>query len=235
MSGSEIGPVIAVVKLVVERAAPTGWKWFKSITQGKTIAVVGPPGSGKSTFVDYLRFGVLRVPEPHEKTYEPNASPRFNLTLGPSKNLQLIVKSVVDFPGQAPDISRVVFEQRPDVIVIMLDLSAPINEASNLEHSSAHWLEEFLTRLDNRWHNSKSGRNKLRSIFIIMNKADLVDDARVKDAETTYRDLLKRHFRSARGPRFEREYIKKCILVENTEDSKLVDSILFDMAKSVTR
>jgi hypothetical protein len=234
MTGSEIGPAIAIARVVIERAAPAGMKLLRSWVQGKTIVVAGPARSGKTTFMNYLQFGAFEHVQETPKTYSPAVSKRFNFTVGNQKNLEVMVKTVIDLPGQYPDLSEIVFEQRPHALLIMLDLSAPLEDPHD-PRSSGPWLEHFLSRLDQRWTNADGRRNKLSSVTVVMNKADLVDSSRFAAAEKMYKSTLAGNFRAARGPKLVEATLRKCILVENPEGTKWVDSIIFEIARNVTR
>ena len=223
----------ALVKVVLERGAPTGFGIISSLLHGKTIMVVGPSRSGKTTFISYFQFGIFQDTQETEKTYHPVESPRFNLRLGPNRTLDVTVKTVVDLPGQYPDLSKEVFEHRPHALVIILDMSAPQSDPND-PRSSAIWLEEFCNKLDQRWHGQKAQRNRLRSVILAMNKIDLVDPQMVDDYEKEYRAIIKRSFRAARGPLLGDVHFKKSIMVENPNGTKLVDAILVDMAQSLT-
>src|SRR5690242_3944419 len=100
MTGLEAAAGGAVVKLIVERGVPKGFALARVVFQGKTIMLVGPARSGKTTFISYLQHGIFQDPQDIPRTYDPVDSSHFNLRLGPNKTLDVIVKTVVDLPGQ---------------------------------------------------------------------------------------------------------------------------------------
>lgn len=239
MTGLEplVGPVGGtVIKLIIERGAPAGLGFIGSLLHGKTIMVVGPSGAGKSTFITYLRFGIFREEQPHYKTFKPIESPRLNLQLGPNRNLEIKVKTVVDLPGQATDQHVQVFEHRPQALVVILDMSAPLDEPNDIR-STAIWLEDFFSKLDQKWQGQKSRRNRLRSVIVALNKLDRVDKQLVKNYEDRYRAIMKEHFKAARGPVLDDVHFMRTIMVEcpeNPNKTRSLDSILVDMAQSLT-
>jgi hypothetical protein len=89
MSGPEVGPAIAVARVVIDRAAPAGLKLVRSWIHGKTIVVAGPARSGKTTFMNYLQYGVFEHAQETAVTYRASPSKRFNFTVGPHKNLEV--------------------------------------------------------------------------------------------------------------------------------------------------
>jgi signal recognition particle receptor subunit beta len=223
----------ALVKVIIERGAPAGFGFVRSLLRGKTIMVVGPPRSGKSTFVTYLQFGIFQDAQETEKTYHPVESPRFSLRLGPNRNLEVEVKTIVDLPGQYPDLSKNVFEHRPHALVIILDMSAPQSDVNDTR-SSALWLEDFCNRLDQRWQGQKAKRNRCRSVIVAMNKIDMVKPEVVDKYEEQYRAIMKQSFRAARGSHLSDVHFRRSIMVENADGTKLIDAILVDLAQAIT-
>ena len=70
--------------IIVEVAKP-GVAKLRMFLAGKKVIVVGPPGAGKSTFMDYLHYGVFDPAQSPEVTVRPRAAKNFKFTLG-SKN-----------------------------------------------------------------------------------------------------------------------------------------------------
>ncbi|MGH3157220.1 MAG: hypothetical protein ACRDNF_11675, partial [Streptosporangiaceae bacterium] len=229
---------IALVKVVIERGAPAGLGVIRSWLHGQTIMVVGPTRAGKSTFVSYLRFGIFQEEDPEkDRTFKPIESPRFNLELGPNRNLEVQIKTAVDLPGSDTDQHLQVFEHRPHALVIVLDMSAPL-AAPNDIRSTTIWLEDFFRKLDQRWQGKKPSRNRLRSVIVVMNKIDLASKPQVDSYEKRYRAIVKDDFRAARGTRLSDVHFRRTIMVEdpvkNPGGTKSIDAILVDMAQSLT-
>ena len=226
-----------LVKLVIERGAPAGLGVLRSWLHGQTIMVVGPTKSGKSTFVSYLRFGIFQEEQEPHSTFKPVESPRFNLELGPNRNLEVQVKTAVDLPGQDTDQFLQVYEHRPHALVIVLDMSAPLAAPHDIR-STATWLEDFFSKLDQRWQGKKPSRNRLRSVIVVLNKMDIADKPRVDEYEKRYRAIVKENFHTAHGPRLGDVHFRRSIMVEdpvkNPGGTKSIDAILVDMAQSLT-
>ncbi|MFE2124546.1 Rab family GTPase [Rhodococcus aetherivorans] len=235
MTGAEtVLPPIggAAFKLIIERSAPAAFKWVRAVAKGKTIVIVGPGRTGKTTFLNYIHHGVFQHNQATNRTLVPEESKRFDLEVGPSKNLKLHVSSAIDTPGQYPDISKFVHSKRPHALIIVLDLSSNLKDPDPAK-SSAAWLDEFLTRLDQRWIASRASRNRLRSVIVVLNKADLVSESTYAKHETRYRKIMKDSFRVAKGSMQQDVLYKKCIMVENPYGTKFVDAVIFDLAKSL--
>ena len=225
---------ITIARVVLQRTAPTGIALIRSWLRGKTILVVGPGHSGKSTFVRYLQYGIFQHEEPYEKTYQPVSGPRFNLRLGVDRSLEVLVKKAWDAPAQYADPANLVADARPHALLVVVDLSMPLDKDGD-NRSTAPWLEEFASRLDDRFRDIKRSSNRLTSIIVVMNKADLVDDTTRERHTQRYREILRRHFQAARGRNMKAPVrIKPCISVENPEGTKFIDAILVDLAQDLT-
>jgi hypothetical protein len=81
------------------------------------------------------------------------------------------IKTAVDTPGELnpQQLADELFALRPHALVIMLDLSAPLDDPNNL-HSSGLWLRRFCDRAEQRAMALKPKRNRLRSVVVAMNK-----------------------------------------------------------------
>lgn len=225
---------MAVARLAIERGAPAGMRLLRSMFVGRTIAVVGPPRSGKTTFANYVQYGAFEHLQETPTTYSATVSKRFDLTFGDRQNLEVIVKKLVDLPGRSPDLSEPIFEINPHAFVVVVDASAELCNPDD-PTSTATWLEHFVIRLDQRWANASPRRNRLRSVSIALNKADLVDDDHIHQVGKRCRAIFDQHFRNARGRRLVEATFRKCSLVENPAQTKWVDSIIFEMARNLSR
>ena len=84
MTGAEgAGAALVEVGLwAIDRAAPRGLAFVRSWMRGRQILVVGPPRAGKTTFIDYLQYGLFE-PEKHTaKTLKTSRSARFDVRMG---------------------------------------------------------------------------------------------------------------------------------------------------------
>ena len=234
-TGIETAIAGTIIKVALERTAPAGLARIASIFKGKTVMVVGPARSGKTTFVRYLQFGIFQHADETQPTYDPVESPRFNLRLGVDRTLAVSIKTAVDLPGQLPAsaVADEAFQHRPHALVIVLDLTAPLVGAD--DRASGDWLEHFVDQLAERWQGQSPKRNRLRSMIVAMNKADRVDDAVMATNGERYREIVSRRLGPAKGPKMDDVLFKRSIMVENPEGTKWIDAILVDLAISVTR
>jgi energy-coupling factor transporter ATP-binding protein EcfA2 len=233
MTGAEIGAAATVAKVVIEKVGPAGVAFVKSLISGKIVMVVGPPRAGKSTFVDYMQFGIFQHEQETHKTYEPLRGPKFKLRVGATNSLEVLVKTTVDIPGQYNEVqlANEVYNQRPHALVIVLDLSAPLHGSDG----TADWLTAFCTRLDQCWQSAKQSRNRLRSVIVAMNKLDLVDRSVVVEGEKVFKDIVAQHFKAARGRNMDDVVFRATVMVDNPDGTKWVDAVLVDLAIATTR
>ncbi len=228
VTGVETAAAGTIVKVVIEHAAPAGIAVIKSWLKGKTLMVVGPSRAGKSTFVNYLQFGIFQHEQETSKTYTPVHGPKFNLTVGSTKSLEVLVKTTVDIPGQYSEVQLAteVLNNRPHALVVVLDVSRDLHGSGG----TAEWMTEFFSRLDQRWQGVKPRRNRLRSVIVALNKRDLVDAATITEHEKACKDIVMQHFKAARGPQTHDVVFRQSVMVDNPDGTKWVDAILVDLA-----
>lgn len=219
---------ITVAKLVIERAAPAGLARLLPYIRGKTIMIVGPSASGKTTFLNYLRAEVFLPVQPPESTLAPNETKPYEVHLGTNQTVTVTVKTTVDVPGQytAIQLATEAFARRPHGLVVVLDLTNP---------DSSDWFEEFSTRLDQKWQGVRRRRNRLRAVVVAMNKADLIDDAAIAEQEAEYRRIAQRHWRSARGSTMDDIIFMRSIMVQTPAGTSLVDALVVKLVTALER
>jgi GTPase SAR1 family protein len=232
VAGPEQAIAAGVIKLAIERGGRPGLRRLQTALTGRTVMVVGPPRAGKTTFLDYVRYGVFQHAQETAVTYRRNVAKNFTLAVGPQKALTVAIKSAEEIQGQTDPVrlAEEVFERRPHALVIVLDVSAPLDDPNDFR-SSARWLREFCQRAEQEAHKHKAKRNRLRGVIVAMNKADLVDDEALSRAADTYREIMVQQWRAARGTRSADPLYRKCIAVETGDHTRWVDAILVDVTK----
>ncbi len=155
----------------IKRTAPAGIAWVSTYIRGATILIVGPSASGKTSFSDYLNYGILSPISHHITTTEETSSPTFAIDIGNNSTLKLRVRKTLDEPGQIGPMAhaKLVKQHRPHAIFIVLDAKKPqadINE----------WASEFCENLERIIHESPPVRRKIKSIIVCINKRDVLND-----------------------------------------------------------
>jgi len=224
----------AVVKAGVEflsRTVPSGIAAVRHWWKGRTILVVGQSRAGKSTFIDYLRYGIFKEEKDTEKTYDVTDSARFTVAMGKDDSLQLMIKSVTDVPGQigAAAHADLAYKVNPHAILIFTDLLTPLD--GDMDRASGAWLKEFCERLETKWRPRKKA-NKIKSIIVVMNKKDKAHQDAAYKCKKRFEGILKT-LHDTRGDMAQRIEIMPCVLVTNPCEHKLVDGVITHLAKQL--
>jgi GTPase SAR1 family protein len=238
MSGAEAGVGASIVKVgvaVIQRAAPSGIALLKSWLKGKEVLIVGQARAGKTTFVEYLRYGLFEDEKEKEKTKREEKTARFNVKMGRDSSLELSVKRVRDVPGQWGPMAHadLVVDHRPHALLIFIDLTRPLRGES--ERASAAWLVEFCRHLESRWRIKGRKANRIKSIILVMNKLDKSDARKMESRKKEFRKILDAELREARGRMMDEIAILPCVVVTNPEGTKAVDSVITHLAKALAK
>lgn len=236
VSGIE-GPIAGgLIKVAIDRAGRPGIAKLFSVLRGKTLMVIGPRASGKSTFLNYVRYGVFQHEQDAQSTYRPQNIQDFRLAIGQDKALTVSIRKAIDIPGQwnSKDLADDVFERRPHALVVMLDLSAPL-EDPNDSRSTAIWLRQFCTEAEVRAHASKARKNRLRVIVVVLNKADLVSDEEFAEKRQVFEKIIDNGWKTARGQHHADPIFRRCVAVKNQDGTQWIDSILVDIGTGLVR
>jgi len=229
------GTEATLVKVGVEllqRSVPTGISWFTAWLKGKTILVVGQARSGKSTFISYFQHGLFQSELDTSKTTTTRNTPRFQVSLGKDKTLNLHVKTAVELPGQVGATAHAItaFKKKPDAILIFTDLSTPLK--GEADRASAAWVKEFCDELEKLWIGKGAHLNQIGSIIVVLNKQDKVDHETMKKCKFEMEKTVKM-LKAARGKRQEEVFVMPAIMVANEKGHELVDQIITRLAQQL--
>jgi hypothetical protein len=220
---------------LMTRTAPTGVVWVKSWFKGRRILIVGQARAGKSTFVDYLEFGVFDKEKTTAKTADVVPTARFNVSIGRDQALVMYVKKAEDTPGQvgAVHLANLAFDRRPHALVIFLDLTTPLS--GEVDRSGGEWLKEFCKRLDRLWIGKRGRKNPIMNITVVLSKEDKVAqptvDAYLADCKAT----LEAELRESRGGMQGEIAIIPAVLVKTAthQTTESLDRVLTNLAKGL--
>src|SRR5260221_5989464 len=173
MTGAEPFIGKAAIEIVV-KGAPRGFALARSWWLGKEILIIGQARAGKTTFREYLQYGFFEDARENEETPDVEPTGRFDLAIGRDFALKLIVSSAVDSPGQVGPVAHanLAFQRNAHALIILLDLTTPLQREP--DRASAAWLSRFCRRYDALWRANRSRKNRVRSIVVVMSKADRV-------------------------------------------------------------
>ena len=234
MTGTE-ATLLKVGIAVIQRTVPTGIAFIKSWLKGKKVMVVGQSRSGKTTFIDYFQYGLFEDEKETFKTADVIKGARFNVKVGRDSALEVSVQSAIDVPGQvgATAHANEVIKNNPHAVIILTDLTTPLNGAS--DRASAAWLKEFCRRLESEWRAQKGKKNRIKTIIVLMNKRDKVNNSILGKRKQALRKILNAELHDARGQMREDIPIMPTVLVTNPDSTKSVDTVIAHLAKTLTR
>lgn len=217
---------------VLKRTAPNGIDWIATFSRGIELLIIGPGGAGKTSIADYLQFGTLEDLHPHQKTLEIQKSRTFKIELGRDQALKLRVRRTVDVPGQTGPVehANLVRERRPHAILIVFDASTPAK-------SYADWIEPFSERLDHIIREKAAIRNKIKGIFVALNKRDLV---RTEKDFLARQKAVQKALLAGLGDAFGRQIASQIpvlptISISSSAGTKLLDALTRRIAKQVAK
>lgn len=233
MSDPSSAAAVGLSVKLLEMVAPKGIARLSTWFRGVEVLVLGQPRAGKTTFIDYLRHGVLDGPDAFEKTLKKEVSPMFAIRMGRSAGLELHVKRAVDIPGQigAIEHANLAFERNPHGIVLFLDSTKPIK--GKPDRGSLAWLDEFVEQFEDLWSvKGKRKKNRLKSLTVVFNKVDKDAHNKLEKNRSKFRSVLRRLTHS-KGSRVKRIRIMPCIAINNSEGTKFIDAIITSIAKDI--
>jgi GTPase SAR1 family protein len=232
-----------IAKTAITQVTPSVVNYLKTWWVNHNIIVLGPARVGKTSFLDYLRHGILLQEQPTGRTLEPDRQSNFAIKLGRDGTLVLRVWSPIDIPGDYSAYEQInsIEEFRPNSIVIALDATSPLEGPVSI--SSIVWLEEFCQRLDILLQKDKELSNTLRTITVIMNKWDKFSDDSGTDTkhkqqfESSVKKIIDQYLKSSfsyyKGNKT--IPIMRCSLVKSRFDTMLVDEIINKIALDLAK
>jgi GTPase SAR1 family protein len=237
MTGIEpfAGPVI---KEVIHQL-PTGYALLKSWLTGKQVLIIGQPRAGKTTFREYLEYGLFDDEKPTQETAEIEATRRVNLGIGRDSRLKLNISAALDTPGQvgAVEHANLAFERNPHALLIVLDLTKDLE--GEPDRASATWLKRFCKRYEAKWRVDRKRKSRLQAMIVIMSKADRVDQAVMAERRNAFQKTLNDELRDAKGKILGDIPVLPCSMVANTitnpSGTKMMDAVIAELAKTVSR
>jgi GTPase SAR1 family protein len=217
--------------IVVELAKP-GVARLRMFVKGKKVIVVGPPGAGKSTFMDYLRYEVFDPEQSPEVTIRPRTAKNFKFALGRRDSLVASIKCALDMPGQ-PDprwVAEEVFRERPHALIVILDSTAPTDDKDD-QRSTAIWLRRFSKAAEQMAREMRGKRNRLRTVVVALNKADKASEQELQTKEARCKEVLEDWRAGGVGAAPPR--VLRCISVSvpgRTDGTNWINAVLSDVA-----
>jgi GTPase SAR1 family protein len=233
MVGTEVAGITVdlAVKALVS-ATPKGLEWVSQWAVARKLLVMGPQGSGKTCFVDYLRFGTLEPERPTAPTFDIQRIRKLQSLefISSSKSkLKLQVKSVTDTPGHLPAEKQAILasDYAPHILLLITDLTLS---------DILKWLKSFLKTYRSRLMRKKKARNRLECICVAMNKFDKETKTRTIMREKQFRNTVDRELNDVFDPSFINDIpILPCVAVSTKLGTSQIDQVIFSIAKRVEK
>jgi hypothetical protein len=218
---------------LVSRPAQTGLAILTTWAAGHEVLVVGPARAGKTSFVEFLQYGVLEKEQETAKTTTPHKSASFRVKIGRSEALELKVRSTMDLPGEAgaTEHARKAKLRKPQAIVVILDISAPL--AGNSKYASGPWLTTFCKQIAANLRNEPKFKKRLRCLIFVANHYDKLATSSAQRKIDALRSLAEKHLESSFDPGSDCMPFLPCVLVDTPIKSELADLVIVRLAKSL--
>lgn len=219
---------------LVKRVTPKGIAWISTWIKGKKLLVVGQPRAGKTSFVNYLQYGLFTDPnQKSRRTRHIRKTAAFSVDMGRDKALHLEVRRAIDTVGQALASGHAdnFSKYKPDTLIVVLNLSS--DWKGDDEYSAGFYLEEFFSSLASRLHNSKGLRKSTKSIFVVLNKKDLVKPQKISSWARSADKLIVSKLTGPIGEKAKDIPIMPCTLVEDKYPGKTPNAIIAKIALSL--
>ena len=232
LDGGAIGLKVAID--LVKRPATSSLARVHTWLTGHEVLVLGPARAGKTSFVDYLQYGVPEPEQETDKTITTRKTATFSVKIGRDSLLELKVRRAVDVAGQVGPIehARIAETRKPHALVVLLDLSAPL--AGRSERATGTWLVEFCKHLDGRLRTNAKMRKRLKTIIFAANKRDTLDEAGAAKRIDAFRKIVKRELSQSFSTRVDSIPIMPCILVKTSDaTTSLADDVITRLAKAL--
>ena len=232
----EIGAIgVSVGVELIKRTAPSGIAVVRTWIGGQKVLILGPARAGKTSFYDYLRYGVLEHEQETEKTVETEKSATFSVRIGRDSALELKVRGSFDVPGQLGPIEHALIakKKKPNGIVVILDSSSPASGGA--ERSSRAWLVEFCKHLDEHLRQTASFRNRLRALVFVANKVDKISEEKAARIVSSYRATIQKHLAYSYSTKVEAIPVLPCVLVQGSAGAAMADAVIVRLAKALKK
>ncbi len=212
---------------VFKTVAPRGMAWARTRFFGKSLLVVGPSRAGKTSLVDFLRYGRL---EPQRETATSLSDDKFTVFAIPingSTEVQLRIKQVRSLPGtkKAGLQAGAIRGSSCEILLIVLDGSKP--------DDGLQWLMKFASGIQAAVTSKPSCCESLQDVIVVLNK----DDLRKWDDKYPgkVRHVLRKELNGVLQLPFTNIPVVETILVAKDRAASLAQDLVFLISKRAHR
>jgi hypothetical protein len=186
--------VTAIVALA--RKSPQVMGWVKAYVIGKGLLVLGRPIAGKTSTVNYLRYGQLPTARRPRMTTGIKESSPFRFGQKDDK-LSMYIRMATDVPGDLGIVDQldVLTRRKPAILLVFISL-APVTDRKKeykdyqatqqlkLWEAEILWLHNFADGLKSVFLRNQEVRKKLKVlVFIVTSRIWLIPTQRLRDVK----------------------------------------------------
>lgn len=223
------GAVVVKVGIeVMKRVTPGALSWIQNWVGGKVLLVLGPGGAGKTSFVNYLRDGILIPEDIHRKTVRIKKSSTYKIKMGRDESLELKIRKTLDTPGQVGPIehANLIFGTMPHSVLIVLDCGKKISETRD-------WLSEFCEQFEQESRVNKRALKKIKAFVFLLNKSDKATAKKQNSLKKCVKEIFIEKCSAAIGrARAKQVLVFPSTLVDNRDGGKLVDVAIATLGRA---
>ena len=206
--------------------SPRAMKRMKRWFLGTNFVILGPPGAGKTSFINYLRHNHFADVYPTTRTLTVDEIGSFPVDKG--GDFKLEVSNGIDTPGDLPlkDQIGVIISKRPQTLILWTALTDPDAE---------DWLASICLSLNQRLLEDRTMAKKLKSLTVVMNKKDEVTDEQIKERDKRFHSIIANTLRPALGDNVDKISIIPCTLLMAKGGEKAANTVLLTIISSLIK
>ena len=198
--------------------------WFSGQSlQNKTILLIGPSRSGKTSFLRFVQFGHF-ADDQEERTLDPVE--KKNLAIRTDKgSVEVKVKKIVDTVGQADarEHARNLADVRHHAVCIF------VHSQMDVRGSDQSSVQGYITELFDQFDDLLDGRRKKSppEIIIVYNKVDLIESQRGVENRNAVHQIARENAKRVFGKDASRKLrTLSCSLVEEFDNGALAGKVV---------
>lgn len=117
---SLISALGAAAIVAVARKHPQVMQWVKEQVRGKNFLVLGRAIAGKTSFVNYMKYGQLPTTRPTQRTVEIDDGHSF--TFDKKGDLYMPIKRAIDVPGDLGIVHQLgtLTKSKPEILLVFI-------------------------------------------------------------------------------------------------------------------
>lgn len=232
------GTVVGVASRLLVREGPKALSWAVTKFAGQKVLVVGPPGVGKTSFIEFLRWGahVNEDGSVPTTTRTETAHSVFRVRIGEQSQLEFSVSSIIDTAGHdGPSAAaKELVRLKPSMVILMFSVTDPLKPNSDGSYSIESWLDFFCEKLAD--NNPRTVASLLEKTFVVINKTDSRAKTTTNKCKSGIKPILRKWFTNEKSNKaIVKMPVLECSLLEADEFQRTANMVVEEMAKAIAR